>query len=92
MTVGHSDNWAPAGLDFGVFGPPKLDRDPARGGHSVTINLPKANAPQKTDDDADDAEEGCVGWCASGLGIPPFNIPTPEPVEGCMRGHHTASA
>ena len=48
---------AAAGLDFGVFGPPKFDQDPAQNGHSVTINLPKANAPQKTDDDTDDAEE-----------------------------------
>jgi len=48
---------AAAGLDFGVFGPPKFDQDPAQNGHSVSINLPKANAPQKTDDDTDDAEE-----------------------------------
>jgi len=34
--VRDSWDWAPAGLGFGVFGPPKFDRDPAQGG-SVTI-------------------------------------------------------
>jgi hypothetical protein len=48
---------AAAGLDFGVFGPPKFDQDPAQNGHSVVINLPKANAPPKTDDDTEDVEE-----------------------------------
>jgi len=46
-----------AGLDFGVFGPPKFDQDPAQNGHSISINLPKANARPKIDDDAEDAEE-----------------------------------
>jgi hypothetical protein len=48
---------AAAGLDFGVFGPPKFDQDPAQNGHPIDINLPKANARQKTDDDSEDAEE-----------------------------------
>ena len=48
---------AAAGLDFGVFGPPKFDQDPAQNGHSLDFKLPKANAPQKADDDTDDAEE-----------------------------------
>ena len=48
---------AVAGLDFGVFGPPKFDRDPAQNGHSITINLPKANAPRRADDDSDDDDE-----------------------------------
>ena len=48
---------AAAGLDFGVFGPPKFDRDPAQNGHSVEFNLPKANAPSKADDDSDEEEE-----------------------------------
>jgi len=48
---------AAAGLDFGVFGPPKFDQDPAQNGHSISLNLPKANAPQKTDEDTDDADE-----------------------------------
>lgn len=48
---------AAAGLDFGVFGPPKFDRDPAQNGHSVDMDLPKANAPLRADDDSDDAEE-----------------------------------
>ena len=49
---------AAAGLDFGVFGPPKFDQSPAQNGHSVEVNLPKANAPSKTDDDSDEADEG----------------------------------
>jgi len=46
-----------AGLDFGVFGPPKFDQDPAQNGHSISIKLPKANARPKIDDNAEDAEE-----------------------------------
>ena len=45
------------GLDFGVFGPPKFDKDPAQNGHSIDIDLPKANAPQKADDDSEEVEE-----------------------------------
>ena len=48
---------AAAGLDFGVFGPPKFDQDPAQNGHSVDINLPKANARPKADDDSEEVEE-----------------------------------
>ena len=48
---------AATGLDFGVFGPPKFDQDPAQNGHSIDINLPKANARQKIDDDSEDVEE-----------------------------------
>lgn len=45
------------GLDFGVFGPPKFDQDPAQNGHSIDIDLPKANARPKADDDSEDVEE-----------------------------------
>jgi len=48
---------AATGLDFGVFGPPKFDQDPAQNGHSIDINLPKANARPKVDDDSEDVEE-----------------------------------
>ena len=48
---------AAAGLGFGVFGPPKFDQDPAQNGHSININLPKANARPGADDDSDDVEE-----------------------------------
>ena len=48
---------AAAGLDFGVFGPPKFDQDPAQNGHSITINLPKANARPETAHDTEDVEE-----------------------------------
>ena len=48
---------AAAGLDFGVFGPPKFDQDPAQNGHSIDVNLPKANARPKVDDDTEDVEE-----------------------------------
>jgi hypothetical protein len=44
------------GLDFGVFGPPKFDQDPAQNGHSIEVNLPKANARPESSD-TDDAEE-----------------------------------
>ena len=45
------------GLDFGVFGPPKFDQDPAQNGHSIHFNLPKANARQDTAQDTEDVEE-----------------------------------
>ena len=48
---------AAAGLDFGVFGPPNFDQDPAQNGHSIDINLPKANARPKADDDSEEVEE-----------------------------------
>ena len=48
---------AAAGLDFGVFGPPNFDRDPAQNGHSIDLNLPKANSRPKPADDEDDEEE-----------------------------------
>ena len=48
---------AAAGLDFGVFGPPKYDQDPAQNGHSIDFNLPKANARQDTTDDTEAVEE-----------------------------------
>ncbi|KAF9781879.1 Septin-domain-containing protein [Thelephora terrestris] len=48
---------ADAGLDFGVFGPPNFDQDPAQNGHSIDINLPKANARQATADPEDVEEE-----------------------------------
>ena len=46
-----------AGLDFGVFGPPKFDQDPAQNGHAIDFNLPKANARQDSADDIEDIEE-----------------------------------
>jgi len=48
---------AAAGLDFGVFGPPKFDQDPAQNGHSINFKLPKANAPRKEEGDTEDVEE-----------------------------------
>ena len=48
---------AATGLDFGVFGPPKFDQDPAQNGHSIDIDLPKANARPKADDDSEEVEE-----------------------------------
>ena len=49
--------FADAGLDFGVFGPPNFDQDPAQNGHAIDINLPKANARQDTADEPEDVEE-----------------------------------
>jgi hypothetical protein len=49
--------FAAARLDFGVFGPPKFDQDPAQNGHAITIKLPKANARQDSTDDGEDVEE-----------------------------------
>ena len=45
------------GLDFGVFGPPKFDQNPAQNGHSINFNLPKANARPDTTPDTEDVEE-----------------------------------
>ena len=46
-----------AGLDFGVFGPPKFDQDPAQNGHSIEVNLPKANARLDTALEVEEVEE-----------------------------------
>jgi len=51
------DELVAAGLDFGVFGPPKFDQSPAQNGHSIEFNLPKANARQDSADDLEEEEE-----------------------------------